>query len=53
MKARAKGMGANCVLGYKLSDFYFEEDTSSKSLFCTICLTGNAAVYDEPMWNIF
>ena len=48
MKARARGMGANCVLGYQLADFHIAHD--SNNIICVICLTGNAALYDEEIW---
>lgn len=50
MKARARGMGANCVVGYNLADFHISHD--SNNIICVICLTGNAALYDEEIWFI-
>lgn len=47
MKARARGMGANCVVGYNLADFHISHD--SNNIICVICLTGNAALYDEEI----
>ena len=48
MKARARGLGANCVLGFKLADFYVNHECgTSDALLCIICLTGDAVVYPE------
>ncbi len=38
-------MGANCVVGFKLADFFISHDNDN--LLCVICLTGNAVVYEE------
>lgn len=49
MKARARGVGANCVLGFKLADFYINHDSyNADDLLCIICLTGNAVIYQDP-----
>lgn len=48
MKARARGMGANCVVGFKLTDFYVSEE-AVEGVLCIICLTGNAVLYEEDI----